>query len=52
MKKLMIVVLLALALTGCSGVMMNAEYSQLLDKTTALSAETALRAQNDQLTPA
>ncbi|MCD4699556.1 MAG: hypothetical protein K8R91_03170 [Phycisphaerae bacterium] len=35
---------------GCGGVIMNAEYSALLDKTTALSTETALRAGDGALT--
>ena len=37
-------------IAGCSGVWMNAEYSTLLDKTTALSTETALRAKDGVLT--
>ena len=36
---------------GCNGVVLNAEYSDLLDRTTALSAETANRAEDGQLTP-
>ena len=42
-------VVLAVVLAGCSGVVMNAEYSQLLDRTAALSAETATRAERGQL---
>ncbi len=37
---------------GCGGVIMNAEYSQLLDKTCALSAETAARATMGELSEA
>lgn len=37
---------------GCSGVTMNAQYSQLLDRTAALSAETAARAEQGKLTEA
>ena len=37
-------------LAGCSGVIMNAEYSTLLDKTVALSVETATRAKTHDLT--
>ena len=45
MRKLSLIVLIAaIALGGCSGVALNAEYSQLLDRTAALSAETARRA--------
>ncbi len=44
MKKFIFVVLIVAMLAGCSGVIMNAEYSQLLDKTAALSGETATRA--------
>lgn len=39
-----VAVLLAALLGGCGGVILNAEYSQLLDETAALSAETAARA--------
>lgn len=45
MKKLLIVLFLMAFLGGCSGVWMNAEYSQLLDRTAALSDETADRAE-------
>lgn len=46
------VLLLAVLLlaSGC-GVVMNREYSDLLDKTAALSAETAARAEAGELTP-
>lgn len=37
--------------SGC-GVIMNAQYSELLDKTVALSAETAERAKADELSEA
>lgn len=39
-----------LLLGGCSGVRMNAQYSQLLDETAALSAKTAALATDGQLT--
>jgi len=51
MKRLMIVALIGLMLTGCSGVVMNPEYSALLTSTASLSAETAVRAQTGQLSP-
>jgi hypothetical protein len=52
MKKLMILALVGLMiLPGCSGVIMNAEYSALLTSTASLSAETAVRAQTGQLSP-
>jgi len=37
-------------LSGCSGVLMNAQYSTLLDQTVAVSKETAVRADAGQLT--
>jgi len=40
-RALCVLAVLIVLLAGCSGVIMNAEYSQLLDKTAALSAETA-----------
>ncbi|HUT58031.1 MAG TPA: hypothetical protein VNA25_09305 [Phycisphaerae bacterium] len=52
MKRLLMVVLVVCLLSGCAGVIMNPEYSQLLDKTTALSAETATRAHAGELTEA
>lgn len=52
MKKLIVGVVLLFALAGCRGVVLNAEYSGLLDRTTSLSAETAMRARAGQLTPA
>ena len=48
---LCVVVVLAVVLSGCSGVLLNAEYSQLLDETTALSVETARRAEDGRLDP-
>ena len=51
MRKLIVCILLAVFLGGC-GVWMNSEYSQLLDKTTALSHETAIRAQDGTLSQA
>ena len=50
MKKLTIAVILLVVLGGCSGVWMNAEYSQLLDETVAMSLETAGRAEAGRLT--
>ena len=49
MKKLVCLLLLGLLVSGCSGVLLNAEYSQLLDETAALSVETAARAQDGRL---
>jgi len=43
--------LVGLMLTGCGGVILNAEYSALLTSTAQLSAETAYRANAGQLTP-
>ena len=54
MRKLLIVVLLLAVLvhvTGCGGVVLNAEYGVLLDQTAALSAETARRADAGELSP-
>ena len=49
MTRIAIVLCLTALLAGCSGVILNAEYSQLLDKTAALSAETARRADANSL---
>ena len=52
MKTMMVaVVLLAAVLIGCSGVSMNAEYTQLLDQTVALSAQTATLAEAGKMDP-
>jgi len=51
MKKVLICLFVVLLLTGCNGVWMNAEFSQLLDKTAALSAATAVDAKAGALTP-
>jgi len=51
-SKLLPFLLVAILLAGCSGVWMNAEYSKLLDKTAALSAETAERAEAGKLSEA
>ena len=51
MKRIALVAVLLLLLSGCSGVIMNAEYGQLLDKTAALSAQTADRAEAGSLSP-
>ena len=45
-----IVIAICWLLSGC-GVWMNAQYSQLLDQTAALSADTADRANQGLLTP-
>ena len=53
MKKLLIVLVLgAVLLGGCSGVIMNARYATLLDQTVALSGDTAAKAQAGTLTDA
>ena len=49
-KTLIVLAVLAVLLGGCQGVRLNAEYSQLLDKTAALSAESARRAEANELT--
>lgn len=43
---------LAMAMVGCNGVILSSQYSQLLDQTAALSAETAARAEQGKLTEA
>jgi len=50
-RKIVLVLLCAVCLTGCGGVWMNAEYTGLLTSTAQLSAETAYRANAGQLTP-
>ncbi len=50
MKKVLIVLLVLGVFAGCRGVTMNAEYSQILDKTATLSQESATRAINGTLT--
>ena len=52
MKKMLIVLVLAVLVSGCSGVILSPKYSALLDKTAALSAETAVRAQGGELSEA
>lgn len=51
MKKFIIIAVLLAAVpaAGCNGVILNAEYSQLLDYTSALSGETARRAAAGEL---
>lgn len=49
-KVLVLVVLMSLVVASGCGIMMNATYSQILDKTVALSAETASRAEHGNLT--
>ena len=52
MRRWILVLLVpAVLLAGCSGVLLNAEYSQLLDETAAVSAETARRADAGTLDP-
>jgi len=46
----MVMVLMVVVMGGCSGVWMNAEYSQLLDETEALSTESARRAEAAEFT--
>ena len=41
---------IVLILSGCSGVILNAKYSELLDRTTALSQTTATRYASGTLT--
>lgn len=48
-RVLCVLAVLIVLLAGCSGVIVNAEYSQLLDETAALSAETAHRAEQGKL---
>jgi PBP1b-binding outer membrane lipoprotein LpoB len=49
MRTVIVMLLLAVLMAGCSGVIMNATYSNMLDQTVALSAETAKRADANQL---
>jgi uncharacterized protein YceK len=52
MQRVLILLIVAALLTaGCSGVIMNAKYSSLLDQTAALSQDTADRATAGTLTP-
>ena len=52
MKKLLAVLcVLAVLCAGCSGVLMNAQYATLLDKTVAFSSEVSARASAGTLTP-
>ena len=41
----------AVLLSGCSGVIVSAEYSRLLDETAAVSEATACRAESGRLDP-
>ena len=50
MRTTVILCLLACVVAGCNGVILNAEYSALLDETSRLSAETARRADANALT--
>jgi uncharacterized protein YcfL len=51
MKRIVALSLLLVLCVGCSGVIMNASYSKLLDQTAALSQETADRAVAGTLSP-
>ncbi len=44
MKRLILIVAVLVLFAGCSGVLMNQEYSQLLDETVVVSQNTAERA--------
>ncbi len=48
---ILMIVLLAAVAAGCSGVVLNAEYSQLLDKTVATYDDIAARAEANSLSP-
>lgn len=50
-RTILTVVLLLVMVPGCSGVILNAEYSQLLDETSAWTREVARRARAGQLDP-
>ena len=50
-RAIVLVVLCAVVVSGCNGVILNAKYSQLLDETAALSQETARRAERGALDP-
>jgi outer membrane PBP1 activator LpoA protein len=50
MKRILCVVMLAVLFSGCSGVLLNAEYSGLLDKTASWSASMSVLAEADNLT--
>ena len=47
---IVIILFISLGLTGCSGVIMNKQYSHWLDRQAALSAEIARRAREGKLT--
>ncbi len=51
MKKLILMLCLGLMLAGCNGVILNTEYSKLLNTTADLSIETARRANAGTLSP-
>jgi len=51
MRKALLIVCVCL-MSGCSGVIVDAQYSALLDRTAALAAETAARADAGKLSPA
>ena len=51
MKRIAILILVLALLPGCSGVLLNAEYSRLLDETAALSDATADAAEAGRLDP-
>jgi len=47
MRKLVLIVMLVFVVSGCSGVIMNREYSQMLDRQVAWADEVARRANMD-----
>ena len=50
MKKLILLLLLAVMLSGCSGVWTNGNYTKLLERTNELAKQSALRAEEHTLT--
>ena len=51
MRRLICAALVLLFLAGCNGVILNAEYSQLLDETVAWTNEAANRAEGGRMDP-
>jgi len=49
MRRMIVIALVGLMLAGCSGVVMNAKYSALLDKFVVLSQADATMALNKQM---
>lgn len=50
MKKLILLLLLVVMLSGCNGMWMNSNYSKLLDRTNQLAKQSAIRASGHTLT--